>query len=66
MTSEIRGGGECGATCSENGVKKKKELRLNELQDLFFLSSFFFRTKFHSQINVVVIVVGYCFTEWLA
>jgi hypothetical protein len=45
-------------------MKQKREVRLNELHDQF-LCQVFFVTNFHSQINVVVIVVCHCFVEWI-
>jgi len=43
-------------------MQQKREVRLNELRDQF-LCQVFFLTNFHSQINVVVIVVCHCCIE---
>jgi hypothetical protein len=45
-------------------MKQKREVRLNELHDQFLCQAFFV-TNFHSQINVVVLVVCRCFVEWV-
>jgi hypothetical protein len=59
MTAKLKGGGGCGATCSENKGKKKKELRLNELQDQFFPCQMFFFFFFFLTIFIHKILLLY-------